>query len=383
MGVMRVSGTICAALCATALWFDTSLAAGAITNDTTKARALDQVLESAVAWKLTPSIAIAVVKDGRVVYADVRGTADVERKHPAAIETRYPVGSVGAVFVMVGIMQLSALGRLNLDDSVRRYVPDGPLGVTLRGLLAPQEGDANYDVRVAVLERVSGKPLITYLTDRVFRPAGMTHTSLGEPPPWLPLAKGYYEWRDVFGLAKPQSDAWDRKCCSFVSTAPDLARFDAALLNGTLLSSTSLHAMQPYFQSLQRAGMAFIGQQGTPAGYDAENILLPKQQFAIVTLANCAGFPAPAVIDRVLGIYYPVLGTASGALDPNPDVTARLRHLLMQQPSSEPVRAMSFLSSSVTAGSTEYRYLVDFGGATKAAFVVLSPSGNVSGFWIH
>jgi hypothetical protein len=28
---------------------------------------------------------------------------------------------------------------------------------------------------------------------------------------------------------------------------------------------------------------------------------------------------------------------------------------------------MSFLSSSVSAGSTEYRYLVDFGGETKAA----------------
>jgi D-alanyl-D-alanine carboxypeptidase len=345
---------------------------------------LDQVLNSAVAWKLTPGIALAVVKDGKIVYADARGTADLEREHPAAIETRYPLGSVGALFVTVGIMQLNALGRLNLDDSVRRYLPEGPHDVTLRGLLAPQEGDANYDVLASVLERVSGEPLITYLTDRVFHPAGMTDTSLGRPPPWLPLATGYYEWRDVFGLASLETDAWDRKCCSFASTAPDLARFDAALLNGTLLSSTSLQAMQPYFQSLQKAGILLIGRQGTPAGYDAENILLPKQQFAIVTLANCAGFPAPAVIDRVLGIYYPLLGTASGALDPNPEITARLRHVLTQQHQSRgSVRAMSFLSSSVTAGSTEYRYLVDFGGVTKAAFFVLNSSGDVNGFWIH
>lgn len=377
--------TICAALCATTLWLDTSLAARAVTDDKTKAPVLDQVLDRAVAWKLTPGIAVAVVKDGRIVYAGARGSADLERGRPATVETRYPIGSVGALFVLVGIMQLSALGRLNLDDSVRRYLPEEvPLDITLRGLLAPQEGDANYDVLATVVERVSGEPFVTYLTDRIFRPAGMTHTWLGEAPSWLPLATGYYEWRDVFGLAKPEGDAWDRKCCSFISTATDLARFDAALLNGTLLSSTSLHAIQPYFQSMQKAGMLLIGRQGTPAGYDTENILLPKQQFAIITLTNSAGFPASAVIDRVLGIFYPALGTASGALDPNPDITARLRHYLSGQSQSlGAVGAMSFLSSSVSAGSTEYRYLVDFDGVTKAAFFILNTSGDVSGFWIH
>jgi CubicO group peptidase (beta-lactamase class C family) len=385
MGVMKVNGTICAALCATALWLDTSLAARAVTDDKTKAPVLDQVLDKAVAWKLTPGIAVAVVKDGRIVYAGARGSADLERGRPATVETRYPIGSVGELFILAGIMQLSALGRLNLDDSVKRYLPEEvPLDVTLRGLLAPQEDDAKFDVLATVIERVSGEPLVTYLTDRIFRPAGMTHTWMGEPPSWLPLATGYYEWRDVFGLAKPEGDAWDQKCCSFISTATDLARFDAALLNGTLLSSASLHAIRPYFQSMQKAGMLLIGRQGTPAGYDAENILLPKQQFAIVTLANSAGSPAPAVIDRVLGIYYPALGTASGTLDPNPDITARLRHYLNRQSQSPgPVGAMSFLSSSVSAGSTEYRYLVDFGGVTQGTFFVINANGIVDGVWIH
>jgi CubicO group peptidase (beta-lactamase class C family) len=212
-----------------------------MTDDTIKTRALDRVLDSAVGWKLTPSIAMTVVKNGKIVYADVRGSADLERKQAATVETRYPIGSVGTLFVMVGIMQLSAQRRLNLNDSVQRYLPEEiPLDVTLRQLLASQKDDDNYDVLATVIERVSGEPLITYLTDRIFRPAGMTHTWLGEPPPWLPLATGYYEWKDVFGTAKPESDAWDRKCCGFVSTATDLARFDAALMSGTLLSATSL-----------------------------------------------------------------------------------------------------------------------------------------------
>jgi hypothetical protein len=44
---------------------------------------------------------------------------------------------------------------------------------------------------------------------------------------------------------------------------------------------------------------------------------------------------------------------------------------------------MSFLSSSVSAGSTEYRYLVDFEGVTKAAFFLLDASGNITEFWVH
>jgi hypothetical protein len=59
MGAMRVSGPVCAAFCAAALCLDTSLAAGAVTDDATNARALDQILDSSVAWKLTPSIAMA------------------------------------------------------------------------------------------------------------------------------------------------------------------------------------------------------------------------------------------------------------------------------------------------------------------------------------
>lgn len=125
-----------------------------------------------------------------------------------------------------------------------------------------------------------------------------------------------------------------------------------------------------------------IGRQGSAAGFDAENVLLPKQRFAVVILANCAGFASTALLDRVFGLFYPALATASGSGDPNPDITLRLQQYLSRR-SREPIGTMSLLSSSVSAGSTEYRYLVDVGGVTKSAFFVMNASGNVDGFWLH
>lgn len=362
--------TVCAAACALAL-----------------TRSMDAILGNAVTWRLTPSISVAVIKDGALAYAGARGSADLAGNLPANIETRYPIGSLGSLLILVAVMQLEAKGKLHLDDPLQRYLPNEvPINVTLRELLVPQEGDATYDALAAVVESVTREPLITYLTDHIFRPAGMTQTWLGKPPDWMPLATGYYEWRNVFGEAQLDADAWNRKCCSFVSTAADLARFDVALLSGRLVSTATLGAMRPYFHSGQMRGMQAIGLDGSAAGHDAQNVLFVKQRFAIVTLANSAGFGAPAVLDRVLAVYYPNAAsvTTAESIGVDPQITDRLRRFLSQQPGIHgPIGAMDFLSSSESAGSKEYRYLVDLGGRTRSVFFALDPGGKIEEFWLH
>lgn len=378
---MKKGGRIGAVLCAVALWRNGGAIVTATPRDTARLHVLDQTLDNAIAWKLTPSIALAVVQDGKIAYSGTRGMADLERNRPATAETRYAIGSLGALFIMVGIMQLRAQGRLTLNDSVRRYLPEEvPIDVTLGEILASRE-DGGYDALASIIERITGQPLLTYLTDHVFRPAGMTQTWLGEPPSWLGFATRYYEWRNVFGVAAADSDAWSTKCCSFISTATDVARFDVALFNGTLISPASLREMEPFFQSTRRAGIVMIGRHGSAAGFVADNILLPKQRFAIVLLANCAGFAETAVLDRALALYYPALAPVSNAADPHPEITSRLQRCLRQSQAS--LGAMTLLSSSESAGSTEYRYLVEIGGSTKSAFFVLDANGNVEGLWIH
>ena len=358
-------------------------------SSTVGAGSLQKIGDSVVRWKLTPGISLAVVANGKVAYTGVSGITDLESKRPVTIESRFPIGSLGTLFLAVAMVQLDAKHKLHLDDPLERYMPEAPAGITLRQLLPPQsDGDEKYDALGAVIERASGEPLLTYLTEHVFRPAGMTQTWFGEPPGWLPLALGYLEWRDVFSAAAPEANAWNRKCCSYLSTARDLARFSVALLNGTLVSSASLQALEAAFQSAQKGGMRVIGQMGSPAGYDAQLALVPRERFAMVTLTNCSGFPATVVLDRVFATYFPAAAVASAAANTaenaDPAITARLSQYFTTQTSWKgPVPAMEFLSSSESAGSTEYRYLVDAPGGTKSAFFVVSADDKIDGFWVH
>ena len=68
---------------------------------------MDKLLRDVVAWKLTPSISLAIVENGKVVYAGARGSADLEKNAPATAQTRYPIGSIGTLFVAVAVMQLA------------------------------------------------------------------------------------------------------------------------------------------------------------------------------------------------------------------------------------------------------------------------------------
>jgi len=146
--------------------------------------------------------------------------------------------------------------------------------------------------------------------------------------------------------------------------------------------------MQPAFQSTRQAGTAMIVREGTPSGYVAGNALFMRDRFAIVALTNCDGFPAPAVLDPILALFYPKAVAANappsseGAGDPA--IAGLLRPYLASGPESiGSVRAMTLLSSSVSDGFTEYRYLVDFSGGTKTAFILVGSDGKADGFWLH
>jgi hypothetical protein len=146
--------------------------------------------------------------------------------------------------------------------------------------------------------------------------------------------------------------------------------------------------MQQAFQSSRQAGMLMMGRQGTPSGYVVGNALFMHDRFAIVALANSAGFPAQAVLDPVLALFYPEAAAANApstrATAVAPEIADLLRpYLATQAEALGSVRAMTPLNFSASEGSTEYRYLVEFNGGTKTAFLVVSSDGKAGGFWLH
>lgn len=170
-----------------------------------------------------PGWAVTVVTKDDVVYERIAGTADGDEEVTA--DTPFLIGSVSKSMTAAVVMQLVERGEVDLDEPALTYLPDFELAagagrdITVRQLLThtsgisasaglttgdvvdddpdalqrlsrslrdsepvgdPGEGhvysSANYLVLGALVERVTGQPFATTLTDELLEPAGMTDT---------------------------------------------------------------------------------------------------------------------------------------------------------------------------------------------------------------
>lgn len=196
-------------------------------NRLAKVAALGPKLEALVDREMSqrhpPSLAVALVVDGKVAQIVVRGEADKKAHRKATRETLYRVGSITKTFTATALLALRDEGKLALDDRVDAHLPEfGRVAltptdsrpITLRQLLShtsglPRLGDFDYtrldrdvpesevlaalDTRVVnppgteylysnfgfataglVVARAAGKPYREVLRERLFLPLGMT-----------------------------------------------------------------------------------------------------------------------------------------------------------------------------------------------------------------
>ncbi|HXI21284.1 MAG TPA: serine hydrolase domain-containing protein, partial [Gemmatimonadales bacterium] len=93
-----------------------------------------------------PSASVAVVRDGRVVYAHAYGNSKLDPATPAEAGLRYSIGSISKQFAASCILLLQQDGKLSLDDKVSRWFPDLTRAneVTIRQLLSHTSGYQDY-----------------------------------------------------------------------------------------------------------------------------------------------------------------------------------------------------------------------------------------------
>jgi CubicO group peptidase (beta-lactamase class C family) len=94
-----------------------------------------------------PGLAVAVGVDGKLVWSESFGYADVAAKKPVTRETLFRIGSVSKPVTAAGLMQLVEQGKLNLDADIHKYVPDFPdkgYAITTRQLAGHLAGIRHY-----------------------------------------------------------------------------------------------------------------------------------------------------------------------------------------------------------------------------------------------
>ena len=139
-GRLRAAIRLCAALCRCATLFlctavSTVHAAspatdpGAISGtsaaaDTVDAAAVDTVATEWLADTEAPSVSVAIVQHGTLIYTKAYGEAVAAPPHHATAATRYDLDSVSKEFTATAILMLAEQGKLSLDDPLRKWFPN-------------------------------------------------------------------------------------------------------------------------------------------------------------------------------------------------------------------------------------------------------------------
>ncbi len=153
------------------------------------------LFEKAKETKL-PSLAVAVVKNGDLIYSSALGYADLERKRKATPDTLYGIGSISKSFTCLAIMKLSEEGKLSLDDPISKYIPLDVNKATISHLMShssgiPGLGYAEALIRQQVAEAKTWLP-VADIDDLITFMRGVKEWHLLKPGErWFYLNEGY------------------------------------------------------------------------------------------------------------------------------------------------------------------------------------------------
>ena len=108
---------------------------------------VDEYVRSEMQAQQIPGVALAVVKDGKVVLARGYGLANIEHQVPVKPETIFQSGSTGKQFTATAVMMLVEEGKLGLEDKITKYFTDAPetwRDITVRHMLTHTSGTTDY-----------------------------------------------------------------------------------------------------------------------------------------------------------------------------------------------------------------------------------------------
>lgn len=306
---------------------------------------IENAMKAALQKTGAPSVSMAVVRDGKLVYAGAAGYASLSPKRAATADTRYAVGSVSKQFTAVALLLLQEQGKLSLDDKVAQYFPEFTRAgeVSLRQLLAhtagypdyaPQDyiipawqkpttpqailnewakkplafdpgtrwqySNTNYVLAAAIFQKVAGQPLVEFLKQRVFTPLSMASAGACTQ---LTAADALPYTRYAVGPPRPtrrEGEGWYLGAAELCMTPSDLARWDIAFLEKRILNAKSWQEFTTEvklnnggstryalgLQVRQSGGATEFEHSGEVSGFLAENLVVPERKMAVVALSN-------------------------------------------------------------------------------------------------
>ena len=126
-----------------------------------RADAIDRYVNDPMRELRLPGVALAVVRGGEIITIRCFGSADLEHAVPVSEDSVFEIGSLTKQLTDVALMMLVEEGKVALDDSVTKHLPQLPptwAKITVRHLLTHSSGIQEYLSVPRLPERARGQP---------------------------------------------------------------------------------------------------------------------------------------------------------------------------------------------------------------------------------
>ena len=329
---------------------------------------IDDAVAHFIGETKTPGVAVAVVEDGEFAWASGYGMADLENSVPVTQETLFRLASISKPIGAVAAMELWEQGKLDLDAPIQKYCPAFPdkgAVITTRELLghlggirdyrdgAAGESEVNntkhfadpiagglsffkddplvaapgshynystqgYTLVGCAIDAVSNEPYADFVRQNVLVPAGMTVTQVDDRFAVISHRTRFYS-KDATGKvinAELLDSSYKIPGGGWLSSAGDIARFEAALLNGKLVKPSTLTLMgtplkptdgleDHYGLGLSAGtldGVEFLSHGGSQHGTSTMMLFVPSRGVGVVVLANMDHVGASDLAKEIVSI---------------------------------------------------------------------------------
>lgn len=327
----------------------------------------------------SPGCALAVYRNGSIVYSKGYGLASTELDVPITPQTVFDIGSMSKQFTAASILLLEEQGKLSLTDDVRKYIPELPdyghkitilnllnhtsgirdylalfvlAGVHIDSVTTDQDAlaliarqkhlnftpgsrylysNSGFFLLSLIVKRVSGVTLEQFALKNIFQPLGMSQTTYRDDHTLLlPHRALAY---DPAGPNKYKLDVsyFEQTGDGAVHTSvDDLVKWDENFYTGKVGGQRLIREIQErgklndgktidYAKGLMiesYRGLPTVQHGGAWGGYRGQLLRFPQQHFSVASLCNLSNANPERRADKVADVYLGSLMTPEKAVAP-------------------------------------------------------------------
>ena len=313
----------------------------------------------------SPGLAVAVVRDGKVILRKGYGLASIEHNVAITAATAFDVASVSKQFAGLAVAMLVNEGKIKLSDDIRKYIPELKLTtpITIEHLVHHTSGirdwpgtlavagwsfddvisfqqildmayhqqalnfvpgaeyfysNTGYNLLTEMVQRVTRKSFREWTNENFFKPLGMTSTVFRDDHTMIVPNR-------AFGYARVGGGAFRHTpnnltalgSSSMFSSVDDLAKWLINFDNATVAGNAALTLFRttkplndgtanPYAFGVSHGthrGLPTIAHSGSWASFRTYLVHFPQQKAGVVVLANGNWINATEAAFKVASIY--------------------------------------------------------------------------------